>query len=94
MINFINNLLKNFKSEFSYSRTFDYFIIIVIGLLIRYDKDGITSIVRVFLGGNILYRSLLGFCRSDAYNVRLLQVKWCQILSRFVPVKKLVEEQS
>ena len=30
VIKFINNLLKNFKSEFSYSRTFDYFIIIVI----------------------------------------------------------------
>lgn len=46
MINFIENVLCLFESCFSRKAAFRWFVTITIGLMLRSDKLGITSVIR------------------------------------------------
>lgn len=61
MLNFIENILCHFESYFSCKAAFHWFVVITIGLMIRSDKLGVTSIIRDLALNLGCYDSMLHF---------------------------------
>jgi len=46
MWEYVNSVFMSFRGCFNRKITFHYFVIIVVGFMLRYDNAGITSIIR------------------------------------------------
>ena len=80
---YVDNILKEFRSCFSREDTFKWFIIVVVGFMLRSDHLGVTSIMRELeLGSNSLYTCILHFFHSTAWTLPMLQEKWLEIIQR------------
>jgi hypothetical protein len=86
MWNFLNGILIQFRSCFSRNASFKWFVVIVIGLMIRSDKLGVTSIVRDLSLAEGAYIPMLNFFRSNAWNIENLIIKWCLIVKEHAPI--------
>lgn len=82
MLKFIWEKLTAFRSCFSRKRTFELFVIIVIGLLLRFDALGVTSFIRCMSLQENLYESLIHFFRSSAYNLSDLKKVWFRMIGQ------------
>jgi hypothetical protein len=81
-----NQILTNFRQCFTRKATFNCFVIIVIGLMIRTDTLGITSIIRDL---NLLpntYDSLIHFFRSDAWMLETINHQWMKCVKYIAPI--------
>lgn len=87
-MNLLNKILLEFKSCFSRTATFEWFIIIIIGLILRTDKLEITFIIRDFQLKETAYDSLTHFFHSKAWNLESLTQKWVSIIFRYAPLLK------
>ena len=61
MMNFIENVLCHFESCFSRKAAFRWFVTIIIGLMLRSDKLGVTSVIRDLALSPGCYDSMLHF---------------------------------
>lgn len=86
MLKFIENLLSAFLSCFSRNRTYEWFLVIVSALLVRYDSLGVTSFVRVLSLDRRLYETMLNFFHSSAYKTADLKTCWHKIIHRNAPL--------
>ena len=65
----IEKVLEDFRNLFHRKATYQWFVILVIGFMVRYDHLGITSVIRALsLDGNC-YETMLHFFRSRAYHL-------------------------
>ena len=46
MLKILDNILFKFHSVFTYEATFNWFVIVVIGFMIRFDHMGVSSFIR------------------------------------------------
>ena len=87
MMKFLDDILMDFRGCFSRGATFRWFVVIVVGLMIREDHLGVTSIIRgLFLVPN--YISLIGFFRSDAWTLEVLSAKYAALVNKYAPLLK------
>ncbi|MCL2374891.1 MAG: hypothetical protein FWC65_06585 [Treponema sp.] len=87
MMDFVNDLLLGFRPCFSRNATFEWFVVIIAGLLVRTDSLGVTSVIR----GLLLttgYMGLIGFFRSSAWILDDLIEKWCELVRQNAPLVK------
>lgn len=61
MLKFIENPLPAFRSCFLRTRAYEWFLVIVSALLVRYDSLGVTSFVRALSLDRSLYETMLHF---------------------------------
>jgi len=87
MMKFVNDVLIGFRSCFSRKAAFEWFVVIVIGLLVRTDHLGVTSIIRGLLL-SVDYVCLIGFFRSSAWTLPSLTAKWCETVKQHAPLVK------
>lgn len=88
MLKLIDEILHQFRICFKRKETFAWFVIIVVGILIRPDLRGISSIVGCLSLDPRYYESMLHFFRSQAFELGSLKRKWQDItLSNIDPVK-------
>jgi hypothetical protein len=80
MWQWLNETLMSFKNCFNNKRTFVWFVIIVIGLMLRTDHAGISSIVREMSLIPSTYTSMLHFFRSEGLYINWIQNKWQRIV--------------
>jgi hypothetical protein len=81
MWRWINDTLLQFKNTFNNKKTFGWFVIAVIGLMVRTDTAGVTSIVRALSLSAASYPLLLHFFRSEDYLLNGLEWKWQKIIA-------------
>ena len=79
MFQLINSILLEFRACFKRTKTWRWFVILVIGFMIRTDLRGITSIVGVLKLKPCLYHAMLHFFRSNAYLIGALSKKWIKV---------------
>jgi hypothetical protein len=91
MIEFVNNALMDFRLCFSRKATFNCFCVIIVGLLVRTDFLGVTSIVRSLFLSADYYMRLIGFFRSSAWTLDILIANWCKLVQRCAPIVKYGE---
>lgn len=78
---YINDILFEFRPCFSRKAAFNWFIIAVIGFMLRSDHLGVTSIIREFgFNSDILYLGLLHFFHSNAWRLDVIMKKWIELI--------------
>jgi len=73
------------RSAFSRTITFQWFFLFLIGLTIRTDLAGVTSIIRVLGLSEKAYDRLLAMIHSSSINLELLTKLWIQSLLKLIP---------
>jgi hypothetical protein len=89
MLKFMNEILSAFRACFSRAAAFEWFVVIVVGLMVRSDHLGVTSIVRDLALGARHYESMLHFFRSSAWSLDSLRLTWLGVVDRFAPLLRL-----
>jgi len=69
---------------FKREETFPWFVIILVGILIRPDLMGISSIVGCLSLDPRYYELMLHFFRSFAFDLRNIKSKWQDIVLAYV----------
>ncbi|WP_246066876.1 transposase [Paenibacillus koleovorans] len=90
MLKFINEVLSAFRSCFSRVAAYEWFVVIVVGLMVRSDHLGVTSIVRDLALDPRHYESMLHFFRSAAWSLESLQLAWYNAVNRHAPIVRFL----
>ena len=77
---YINKLLMTFLSCFSNGESFRWFVCVVIGMIVRIDNLGVSSIVRALNIRHSSYESILHFFRAKSWNLSELRKVWIRIV--------------
>lgn len=85
MITEINNILSQFRSCFSRASSFNWFVITVIGFIVRLDHHGVSSVIRWLNLDPGKYTSLLLFFRASSWSLENILQKWWQIVLAHCP---------
>lgn len=88
MLNFIDKVLCHFESCFSRKASFCWFIIITVGLMLRSDKLGITSVIRDLALAPGCYSSMIHFFRSSAWSLESIRSRWFSAVKEYSPLYK------
>jgi len=81
MYEWLNEILMTCRKSFSREATFRWFVVIVLGLMIRQDHLGVTSIIRELEIDPRWYETMLHFFRSNAWCVESLTKWWIQVVA-------------
>ena len=89
MMNFLQEILFGFKNCFSRVATFNWFVIVMTGFIMRTDHFGVTSIIRGLMINPKCYEKILHFFHSEAWSIdKVLHEWWNIILKSNTVVKK------
>ncbi len=88
MINFIENVLCLFESCFSRKAAFRWFITITIGLMLRSDKLGVTSVIRDLALSPDCYDSMIHFFRASSWSLDSIRSCWFSAVRQYAPLYK------
>lgn len=81
MLKYIDSILRTFRSNFSREASFHWFIIVIIGLMLRSDHLGATtSVMRTLSLPARCYEKCNHFFRSDAWSLEPLRRTWLQVV--------------
>ena len=89
MLEFINHILLRFRSCFSRQSAFDWFVIIIVGFLVRSDSLGVTSIIRDLALNSNVYYSLLHFFHAESWDWCSLFSTWTETVAQTAPLKRI-----
>ena len=81
MYDWLNEKLMEFRNCFTREATFKWFVIIVIGMMVRQDHLGVTSIIRGLDISPVWYETMLHFFRSSAWNLGSITQLWIQTVA-------------
>lgn len=90
MLKFINEILSVFRKCFSRAAAYEWFVVVVVGLMVRSDHLGVTSIMRDLALDSRHYESLLHFFRSSAWSLKSLQLAWYEAVNRHAPTVRFL----
>ena len=88
MLNFIENVLCYFESCFSRKAAFNWFVTITIGLMLRSDKLGVTSVIRDLALNPGCYDSMLHFFRASSWSLEEIRKRWFSAVKLYAPLYK------
>ncbi|MFB5269574.1 transposase [Paenibacillus enshidis] len=86
MLKLMNEILCAFRACFTRTAAFQWFVVIVVGLMVRSDHLGVTSIVRDLSLDPRHYESMIHFFRSSAWSLESLRLAWQEAVRRFAPL--------
>ena len=78
MWKWLNKTIYKFKDCFSREASFNWFMVIIIGLMIRTDHLGITSIVRELGINPRFYESMLHFFHASSWTIESISETWAK----------------
>lgn len=86
MLNFIDKILCSFESCFSRKAAFRWFVAITMGLLLRSDKLGVTSVIRDLALRPDCYFPMLHFFRASSWSLQDIRTRWFQTVRETAPL--------
>ncbi|WP_218126147.1 transposase [Natribacillus halophilus] len=89
MLKYINAILCEFRPCFTREKTYHWFVIVIMGLMLRSDHLGVTSVMRDLLLPAQRYETLMHFFRSTAWSLESLRLKWLEVVKRIAPLFRL-----
>lgn len=81
MWSFLNEQLLSFRSCFNRVATFPWFIIVILGFILRQDYLGVTSIIRSLAIVPSSYDSLLHFFHTSSWNLAAINQTWIGLVA-------------
>jgi len=82
MLTEISDILLNFRKCFSRTASFNNFVMIIFGLIIRYDFHGVTSFIRCLGVCPDYYESVLALFRSNSFKLESITHCWVRIVAK------------
>jgi len=89
MFKVIDSLLSELRPCFSREASFAWFVIIVVGLIVRFDHYGATSFIRWLFLDPQCYGLMLRFFRTSSWSVRVLMERWSRAVINRYPVVEI-----
>ena len=89
MFKTIEPILWEFRSCFSRKAAFSWFLIIIVGLLVRFDHFGISSFIRWLFLNPEYYDPMLRFFRATSWNLEVVLARWTTIAITQYPTIEL-----
>ncbi|WP_455616966.1 hypothetical protein [Eisenbergiella sp.] len=89
ILKFIEQKLSEFRYCFSRTEAYYWLIIIITGLMLRFDSLSVTSIIWALSLNHRFYESMLHFFRSIAFLTNELKQRWHRIEYRCIPFVRL-----
>ncbi len=86
MLRFIDKILCTFKSCFSRNAAFKWSVIVTVGLMLRSDKLGLTSVIRDLSLRTDCYECMIHFFRSRSWKLGSLRRRWSQTVEEDAPL--------
>ena len=86
MLNFIDKFLRYFESCFSRKPAFAWFVTITVGLILRSDKLGMTSVIRDLALRPDCYISMMHFFRAPSWSLDGIRQRWFEAVRAFSPL--------
>jgi len=86
MIEEISHILMQFRECFSRGAAFHWFVIVIMGFIIRVDHHGVSSIIRWLGLKPSLYTALLSFFRASSWHLHCIQQRWWHIVLSHCPL--------
>jgi len=86
MYQLINDILTQFKEKIKREKTWRWFVVIILGLMMRKEQRGVTSIISGLGIEPKYYHTMLHFFRSKAYKVEELYEKWVEVALKYAVV--------
>jgi hypothetical protein len=86
MINEISLILLMFQECFSRTASFHWFVIVIMGFILRLDHHGVSSIIRWLGLEPSLYTALLSFFRASSWQLKSVQQRWYEIVLSHCPL--------
>ena len=86
MINEISRILVKFRPCFSRKAAFSWFVVVIVGFIVRLDHYGVSSFVRWLYIKPSLYTSLLSFFRASSWQLQNVMKTWWQIVLSHCPL--------
>ncbi len=86
MLNFIDEILSCFRSCFTRKAAFNWFVILVVGLMLRSDHLGVTSVIRDLALRPGCYETMIHFFRSSSWKLDSLVSRWYQAVLHSAPL--------
>jgi len=80
MFQLIDKILLQFRSCFKRGATWRWFVVLVLGFMIRSNHKGVTSTISELRLMPRLYHTMLHFYRSEAYEVEDIYTRWTQVV--------------
>ncbi len=88
MIRTVEDILTNFESCFRRKAAFKWFVLIIIGLIIRWDTYGVSSFVRHLALEPGHYYNLLHFFHASSWNIEVIIKIWLYTIQTYCqPIK-------
>lgn len=84
MLKLMERILQQFRICFKREETFGWFVIIVVGMLLRTEMRGITTIIGCLSLEPGCYEAMLHFFRSRAYDLERMKSKWQDIVLKHI----------
>lgn len=85
MWNCIENILSCFRTSFSRKKAYGWFVTIILGLMTRLDKLGISSVVRSMSLRPGSYESMMHFFRADSWSLDEVRRQWHDAVKAHIP---------
>jgi hypothetical protein len=86
MIEKISLILLQFRECFSRAATFNWFVVLIMGFIIRIDHHGVSSIIRWLGLKPSLYTAFLSFFRASSWHLKCIQQRWWQVVISYCPL--------
>jgi len=86
MLNFVENVLSCFETCFSRKAAFKWFVVITMGLMLRSDKLGVTSVIRDLALRPECYDSMLHFFRASSWPLDGIRKRWFGAVKQYAPL--------
>jgi hypothetical protein len=80
MISHISCLLEAFRPCFTRQAAYHWFVIVMMGFIVRIDYCGVSSFVRWLATRPSLYTALLSFFRAQSWKLGTITRRWWQIV--------------
>ncbi len=86
VLRILDNILSRFHSVFTYDAAFNWFVIVIIGFIVRFDHMGISSFIRWLYLDPVHYDALLLFFRTSSWTLDNLLVRWISMAITLFPM--------
>ena len=88
MWNLLNKILTDFRKCFSRQSSFNWFVIIIIGFMLRSDSLGVTSVIRDLNLSYNVYTTMIHFFHASSWKLETIANKWLEVVKSFAPIYK------
>lgn len=89
MLKLIDTILQRFQCCFKRKETFSWFVVIVVGMLVRTNLRGVSSFVGCLHLDSCHYESMINFFRSKAFKLRDLKYQWLNVVQQHIKSVKI-----